>query len=845
MAMVQVRNFGGELPATSPRALPADAAQVNRDLLATTTEFRPLLGDKNVGAAPSGALTLHRMSRRADGTLRTGDAEGWVAELADKNYVRGQLNDDSTERTAVCWNDGTQPPRAIDARGADRLLGVPAPVAPTVALATGTYFGADQAQNWLDAELVPALVAALKDSLLLDATASRHDGTKPVAGATSFHGLAPVADRPALLYKALLHSTAEARGLLAPELGGWFIPGAGIVGDQWAVGIAASPYWGRVVDITGLQNRLRLIESPRTGSQMFDETQIGEMATTMAALFDPEGDALKPRREQLDAAVLALIEAMDNTGGQRTPRPEEPAKPTGPQYQWGGWKSSEYVRTPAWQAYDAAYAQWRKDMDAWLRNEGDAQVNQAGIVAAAAEARGKAQRLFDEIEAEYTRRLGRIEALVRDAVGSQGFISAAGGGGLIEVDADPIVDPRYYIMTWVDDWGRESAPCPVSDMLEVNQYDSVTVTRPAVPAGRFIEKWRLYRSNVGSASAAFQFVDDFMVGTASFVDTVPADRLGEVCPTMAWAEPPYRLDNDSVVEPRPPKGADPYLRGLVAMPNGIVAGFVDNFVAFCHPYHPYAWPVEYQITTEHPIVGLAVFGQTLFVGTMGHPSFITGADSASMSEDKRPEFQPCASRASIAPAVGGVLYASPNGICLASPAGVQVLTDGLFAVEDWQAMDPSSVRGVVFGEAYYFWASGQCWVFDFKARKLGRVSGLDDVTATATDVLTDGLFAVAGTNILRLFAQGRRTGRWRTPLMVMQRPVPFGWVVVEGDQGPGAPVTLRWFADGALRHTMQVTDIEPRRLPPGRWLEHEVEIESEARVTRVAMAGSTRELQAS
>ena len=81
--------------------------------------------------------------------------------------------------------------------------------------------------------------------------------------------------------------------------------------------------------------------------------------------------------------------------------------------------------------------------------------------------------------------------------------------------------------------------------------------------------------------------------------------------------------------------------------------------------------------------------------------------------------------------------------------------------------------------------------------------------------------------------------------MVMQRPVPFGWVLVEGDQGPGAPVTLRWFADGQLRHVMQITDIEPRRLPPGRWLEHEVEIESEARVTRVAMAGSTRELQAS
>jgi hypothetical protein len=87
-------------------------------------------------------------------------------------------------------------------------------------------------------------------------------------------------------------------------------------------------------------------------------------------------------------------------------------------------------------------------------------------------------------------------------------------------------------------------------------------------------------------------------------------------------------------------------------------------------------------------------------------------------------------------------------------------------------------------------------------------------------------------------------GAWRSGVITMPKPQALAWGVVFGDQSPAVPVTLRWYGDsGALLYERQVTGIEPFRLPAGRPLEHELEIASQARITRVQLAGSTAELQ--
>jgi hypothetical protein len=80
-------------------------------------------------------------------------------------------------------------------------------------------------------------------------------------------------------------------------------------------------------------------------------------------------------------------------------------------------------------------------------------------------------------------------------------------------------------------------------------------------------------------------------------------------------------------------------------------------------------------------------------------------------------------------------------------------------------------------------------------------------------------------------------------LQTLPAPSALAWGAVLGDQSEAAPVLLRWWGDGALMLERRVTDIKPFRLPPGRPLEHQFEIESAARVTRVQFASSTRELQ--
>ena len=302
MTTLKITQFGGLVPRVSPRALPAGAAQRYENLLATSTEMRPLPGDKTVAAGLAGARTLYRLGRTPAGALRTGDTDGWLSDVDDKSYVKGQLNDDATERTVVTWNDGAQPPRVIDAKGADRPLGVPAPPQLSTAHNAVDEFTRDEALAWVDEELVPAIVEALRTAL----AEARVDGTTPVAGSYSLFGKSVVASEP------------------------WLV--------RWGPGAEAAlqlvPYWGRVTSLPSLEAKLRLIEHPGTGQQAFTDTQLATLTAGLAKLFDPAGDSLKAKRDELDSIGKEFDSIYSQATTAVPPRPVEPAKPTTPEYIW-------------------------------------------------------------------------------------------------------------------------------------------------------------------------------------------------------------------------------------------------------------------------------------------------------------------------------------------------------------------------------------------------------------------------------------------------------------------------------------------------------------------------------
>lgn len=264
-------------------------------------------------------------------------------------------------------------------------------------------------------------------------------------------------------------------------------------------------------------------------------------------------------------------------------------------------------------------------------------------------------------------------------------------------------ETRAYVYTYVSSFGavlEESAPSPAASISLDTTTTTVTVsafsTAPTTAAGYNITAIRIYRSVTSAATATYLYVGEVTVTPAtgaasgSFTDNVLAAALGVALPSFTYTPPPAGL------------------RGLIAMPNGILAGFVGNEVWFCEPYLPHAWPVAYMMTVGAPVVGLGVFGQSLVVCTTQTPYLITGSQPGAMSQEKIPLPEPCVAKKSITSDQFGVLYASPNGLVSIAPGTQDVITRVLFTRDEWQEYVPTSMVGVIYQNMYIaFYQRGQ------------------------------------------------------------------------------------------------------------------------------------------
>jgi hypothetical protein len=214
-----------------------------------------------------------------------------------------------------------------------------------------------------------------------------------------------------------------------------------------------------------------------------------------------------------------------------------------------------------------------------------------------------------------------------------------------------------------------------------------------------VVKIRLYRSVLGSSSVAFQLVDQFDLVNHQF----PAS--GVSMNGVPWSNSEYvdtrttvqlGKDLDSLYYSPPPEG----LRGLVSMPNGFLAGFVDNQVWFSEPYLPHAWPSAYMLTVDSPIVGLGVYGNTLVVCTSKQPYTISGTHPGAMAQEKQPMNQPCVSKRSIAYDQHGVLYASPYGLVAIAGGQLDVFTRPIVTQDEWAEYNPATMQSIMYNNLY-------------------------------------------------------------------------------------------------------------------------------------------------
>lgn len=386
----------------------------------------------------------------------------------------------------------------------------------------------------------------------------------------------------------------------------------------------------------------------------------------------------------------------------------------------------------------------------------------------------------------------------------------------------------FYVYTYVNDWGWESAPSPVS-LMNTRPSDATAVISgfAAQPSGNYqINRIRIYRTETGSSgSTDFFFLREITYGTTRTTDDNHA--LGEVLPTTTWLMPPTDLS---------------FMKTLW---NGMLAGISGNSVRFCEPYVPYAWPVAYDVVPpDSKPVGLGVFGQSLLVLTTGRPVLVSGSSPESMDQQMLEIPQGCVSSKSIVSMGTGVAWASEDGLCWYGSGGARILTSGLMLREDWQALVPSSIIGKMY-EGLYFGSyddgSGRKG-FLIDTNNPQGIFFLDTgYSAMHFDELKDQLYVLDGSTVKKWDAGSSfMTYKARSKQFWAPKPINFAAAEVVADT---YPVTFRVYADGVLKHTQSVASNNPFRLPAGflaqRW---EIEIEGTAAVQSAALSNSVAEL---
>ncbi|THA00468.1 hypothetical protein D3M79_04055 [Rodentibacter pneumotropicus] len=257
---------------------------------------------------------------------------------------------------------------------------------------------------------------------------------------------------------------------------------------------------------------------------------------------------------------------------------------------------------------------------------------------------------------------------------------------------------RQYIYTLVDEFGFESAPSLPSDPIYVHNDQSVVISGlPTSYPTYSIAKVRLYcavtQLDYGeqvkdqNAEAHFLLVDEVSFGTGSYVHQ--AHRVyGEECLTEEY-EPPHECMTD-----------------LQYCGNGQIGGLVGTELWLSEPLKPHAFPEAYRYGhfKGKPIrflcgerAGYILTDSYPVVIEMESPCQSQGCRSITQLEEPLPII----SYQSACLYNGACFYATKDGLVMLAGNQAKVMTTALYTKDQWQALAPWQMIGVVH-DGYYF-----------------------------------------------------------------------------------------------------------------------------------------------
>lgn len=329
-----------------------------------------------------------------------------------------------------------------------------------------------------------------------------------------------------------------------------------------------------------------------------------------------------------------------------------------------------------------------------------------------------------------------------------------------------------FCYTYVNLYGEEGPPSdPTLVTHEIGLEIDVTVTLDTFTADYCpISEIRIYKTPEGSSVASYFYsgsVSILALGggpTWVFQDTTPSSSLAEQLASTGYYAPPANLV------------------GVMSLPNGILAGWVDNALYFCVAYMPWAWNPAFELTFPNRIVGALPMGSGLVLNTTAQPYVVSGITPDSMTAAPLNITQAGISKWAISNVNGQVMYASHEGIVVVvGVLGSLTYSDRFFTRDVWKQKYEAGFANMRFanwdGRLIVYASDNSFTPFMLRFDETGgTMTELPNFTPACTFIspITDGLYYVAGTNVYQFAGGNPMTTTWQSCEKVVDGTVNYG-----------------------------------------------------------------------
>lgn len=415
-------------------------------------------------------------------------------------------------------------------------------------------------------------------------------------------------------------------------------------------------------------------------------------------------------------------------------------------------------------------------------------------------------------------------------------------------------EARVYALTYVNRFGDESAPGVIEKVFYLTKGDNPTITIPygsgvrtALTRDYGINAIRLYRSVTNSAGVAqFLFVKEYLLSmtgnSVAILDDMPygSTKIGEPLETMNYDPPRIGM------------------KGLGVTDDGVGYAYIDKTICLTEPYLLYAWPRFYELSSQHTIMGLGHYDNTIVVATKGNPMLISGSEPESMGVLSLPLYEGCVSSRSMVNLNHGCMYASDNGLVLVTTNSAKLLTENAFSTEDWQKIKPSSIHAMAYKNGYlFFWQNGSkkgsgyidlnsgnkgvMW-FDDYALNTFLNGGIAQMVVKANDPfgISKSYYTTFNPEFGELFS--KKVFLWKSKTFNIDTNRRMLAAQVIADSYPTGAIKIRVYGNGALLHQSVVKDAKPFRVANhSAKYDFSIEIESNVPVREIVLGETMRD----